>query len=235
MKRKKRTFVGKIFLFLKRAILAFFILSILTVVLYRFLPVTLTPLMIIRLGEQAINGESLKLHKRWVPIEKMSPNIVIAAITAEDQNFHNHYGFDFKAMERAYKNNKKGRKIKGGSTISQQTGKNVFLWTSRSYIRKAFEGYFTALMELTWSKKRIMEVYLNVIEMGDGIYGVEMASQIYFNKSAKKLTKSQASLIVACFPNPRKWNALKPTNYVRRRQQWIVNNMGKMRNVNWSK
>lgn len=232
---KNKTFLGKIFRILKRSILAFFILSILTVVVYRFLPVTITPLMIIRLGEQVIDGKSPKLHKSWVPIEEMSPNIVQAAVTAEDQNFHNHYGFDFKAMKKAYKSNKRGKKIKGGSTISQQTAKNVFLWTSRSYIRKAFEGYFTALIELVWNKKRIMEVYLNVIEMGEGIYGVEMASQTYFNKPAKKLTKSEAALIVACFPNPLKWNASKPTNYIRRRQQWIVNNMGKMRRVDWTK
>ncbi len=235
MKNKKKTFLGKIFLFIKRAVLAFFILSILTVVVYRFLPIAITPLMIIRLGEQILDGKSLKLHKRWVPIEEMSPNIIQASVAAEDQNFYNHWGFDFKAMKRAYDYNKRGKKIKGGSTISQQTAKNVFLWTSRSYIRKAFEGYFTGLIELVWNKKRIMEVYLNVIEMGDGIYGIEMASQIYFNKPAKKLTKSEAALIVACFPNPRKWNASKPTSFIKRRQQWIVNNMGKMRRVNFTK
>jgi monofunctional biosynthetic peptidoglycan transglycosylase len=235
MKNKKRTFLSKIFLFIKRAILAFFILSILTVLIYRFLPIVITPLMVIRMGEQIFDGESPKLNKVWVPIEEMSPNIVQAAITAEDQNFHNHMGFDIKAMKQAFKNNKKGKKIKGGSTISQQTAKNVFLWPSRSYVRKAFEGYFTFLMELTWSKKRIMEVYLNVIEMGDGIYGVEMAAQKYFHKSAKKLSKSESALIVACFPNPRRWNASKPTGYIKRRQQWIIGNMGKMRRVDWTK
>jgi len=235
MKKRKRTFLGIIFLIIRRTILAFFVLSILTVIVYRFLPVTLTPLMIIRIGEQIFDGKSPKLNKRWVPIEKMSPNIVQAAITAEDQNFTEHWGFDIKAMQKAYKNNKRGKKIKGGSTISQQAAKNIFLCPSRSYVRKAFEGYFTLLMELTWSKKRIMEVYLNVIEMGDGVYGIETASQKYFHKSAKKLSKSESALIVACFPNPRKWNASKPTGYIKRRQQWILNNMDKMRRVDWSK
>ena len=235
MKKKKKSFLGRLFRFIRKAILVFFISSILSVLVYWVLPVTLTPLMIIRLGEQLFDGESLKLQKRWVPIEDISPNLVMAAITAEDQNFTEHWGFDFKAMQKAYKNNKKGRKIKGGSTISQQTAKNVFLWPARSYVRKAFEGYFTGLMELIWSKKRIMEVYLNVIEMGDGIYGAEMASQMYFHKPAKKLTKSEAALIVACIPNPRRFNPAKPSKYIRGRQQWIVNNMGKMRWIDWYK
>ncbi len=191
--------------------------------------------MVIRLGEQLLDGESLKLQKRWVPIEDISPNLVMAAITAEDQNFTEHWGFDFKAMQKAYKSNKKGKRIKGGSTISQQTAKNVFLWPARSYVRKVFEGYFTGLMELIWSKKRIMEVYLNVIEMGDGIYGAEMAAQKYFHKPAKKLTKSESALLVACFPNPRRFNPAKPSKYIRNRQQWIMKYMSYMRPVDWYK
>jgi monofunctional glycosyltransferase len=233
MKQKKRTFLGKFLSLIRKTIFVFLISSVLSVLIYWFMPVTLTPLMVIRLGEQLFDGESLKLHKRWVPIEDISPNLVMAAIAAEDQNFTEHWGFDFKAMQKAYKNNKKGKRIKGGSTISQQTAKNVFLWPDRSYVRKAFEGYFTALMELTWSKKRIMEVYLNVIEMGDGIYGAEMAAQTYFHKSAKNLTKSESALIIACIPNPRRFNPGKPSKYIRGRQQWIVNNMGKMRRVDW--
>ena len=235
MKNKKRTFLGRIIRFIRQSILVFLIVSILSTLLYWFLPVTFTPLMVIRLGEQLFDGESLKMHKKWVPIEDISPNLVMAAITAEDQNFTEHWGFDFKAMQKAFKSNKKGKKIKGGSTISQQTAKNVFLWPSRSYIRKGFEAYFTGLMELIWSKKRIMEVYLNVIEMGDGIYGAEMASQKYFHKSAKKLTKNEAALLVACFPNPRKFNPAKPSKYIRGRQQWIVKYMGYMRQVDWYK
>ena len=233
MKSKKRTFFGRIFWLIRKSILIFFISSILSVLIYWVLPVTLTPLMIIRLGEQLFDGESLKLHKRWVPIEEISPNLVMAAITAEDQNFTKHWGFDFKAMQKAFKNNKKGKRIKGGSTISQQTAKNVFLWPDRSYVRKAFEGYFTGLIELTWSKKRIMEVYLNVIEMGDGIYGADMAAQTYFHKPASKLTKSESALIIACIPNPRRFNPGKPSKYIRGRQQWIIKHMAYMRRVDW--
>jgi len=234
MKSQKKSFFRKLIGFIKIIIVLFLILSISFSFIYKFFPVTLTPLMLYRVGEQVISGSAPTMHKKWLPIEEMSPNIVQAVITAEDQNFHNHYGFDFKAMQRAYENNKKGKKIKGGSTISQQTAKNVFLWSSRSYVRKAFEVYFTGLIELFWSKKRIMEVYLNVIEMGDGIYGVEMASEKYFNKHAKQLTKSEAALIVACIPNPRKWNPSKPTNYIIKRKNWIISNMGKMRRVDWT-
>lgn len=197
------------------------------------MPVTITPLMVIRLGEQLLDGESLKLQKRWVPIDDMSPHLVVAAITAEDQNFQDHWGFDFEAMERAYKSNKKGKKVRGGSTISQQTAKNAFLWPSRSYVRKAFEAYFTGLIELVWSKKRIMEVYLNIIEMGDGVYGAEMAAQKYFHKSAKKLTRGEAALIIACVPNPRKFNPARPSKYIRGRQEWILKYMNYMKPVEW--
>jgi monofunctional biosynthetic peptidoglycan transglycosylase len=168
-----------------------------------------------------------------VSLKEMSPNLVLAVICSEDQKFAEHFGFDFEAIEKVAKQNeklkKKGKPIKGGSTISQQCAKNVFLFPQRSYIRKAFEVYFTFLIEIFWSKKRIMEVYLNVIEMGDGIYGAQAAAKTYFNKNAKYLTSSESALIAAVLPNPRKWNAGKPTGYISKRKNWILRQMGHLR------
>lgn len=212
---------------------AFFILSILSTILFRFIPVPVTPLMLIRCTEQVFSGKAPKLKKDWVPLKEMSSNLVLAVISSEDQKFSEHFGFDFEAIEKVAKQNvklqKRGKPIKGGSTISQQCAKNVFLFPQRSYIRKAFEVYFTFLIEIFWSKKRIMEVYLNVIEMGDGIYGAQAASKIYFKKDAKNLTAAEAATIAAVLPNPRKWNAGKPTGFINRRKSWILRQMGHLR------
>jgi monofunctional biosynthetic peptidoglycan transglycosylase len=166
-------------------------------------------------------------------MKEMSPNLVLAVISSEDQKFAEHFGFDFEAIEKVAKQNiklqKRGKPIKGGSTISQQCAKNVFLFPQRSYIRKAFEVYFTFLIEIFWSKKRIMEVYLNVIEMGDGIYGAQAAAKTYFKKDAEKLTASECALIAAVLPNPRKWNAGKPTSFINKRKNWILRQMGHLR------
>jgi monofunctional biosynthetic peptidoglycan transglycosylase len=189
--------------------------------------------MLIRCTEQVFSGEAPKLKKDWVPLKEMSSNLVLAVISSEDQKFSEHFGFDFEAIEKVAKQNvklqKRGKPIKGGSTISQQCAKNVFLFPQRSYIRKAFEVYFTFLIEIFWSKKRIMEVYLNVIEMGDGIYGAQAASKIYFKKDAKNLTAVEAATIAAVLPNPRKWNAGKPTGFINRRKSWILRQMGHLR------
>ncbi len=223
----------KIWKWTKRLTAAFFILSILSTILFRFIPVPVTPLMLIRCTEQVFSGEAPKLKKDWVPLKEMSSNLVLAVISSEDQKFSEHFGFDFEAIEKVAKQNvklqKRGKPIKGGSTISQQCAKNVFLFPQRSYIRKAFEVYFTFLIEIFWSKKRIMEVYLNVIEMGDGIYGAQAASKIYFKKDAKNLTAAEAATIAAVLPNPRKWNAGKPTSFINRRKSWILRQMGHLR------
>jgi monofunctional biosynthetic peptidoglycan transglycosylase len=223
----------KIWKWTKRLTAAFFILSILSTILFRFIPVPVTPLMLIRCTEQVFSGEAPKLKKDWVPLKEMSSNLVLAVISSEDQKFSEHFGFDFEAIEKVAKQNvklqKRGKPIKGGSTISQQCAKNVFLFPQRSYIRKAFEVYFTFLIEIFWSKKRIMEVYLNVIEMGDGIYGAQAASKIYFKKDAKNLTAVEAATIAAVLPNPRKWNAGKPTGFINRRKSWILRQMGHLR------
>ena len=173
----------KIWKVFKRIVIWFFILSVFSVILFRFVPVPLTPLMLIRCVEQKFDGRPMQMQKDWVPLEQISPAMPLAAIAAEDQNFEDHFGFDLKAIQKAEKYNEKhkGKRLKGASTISQQTSKNVFLWPSRSYIRKGFEVYFTFLIEVFWSKKRIMEVYLNVIEMGDGIYGIEAARAIFIS------------------------------------------------------
>jgi monofunctional biosynthetic peptidoglycan transglycosylase len=184
--------------------------------------------MIIRSVESVAQGEMPRNKKKWVSMEEISPNMVRAVVASEDNLFLTHHGFSFNDMSRAFQHNMKGRKIRGGSTISQQTAKNVFLFPQRSYIRKGLEAYFTVLIELIWSKERIMEVYLNSIEMGVGVYGVEAAAQEHFGVHASELTKSQAALIAACLPNPRKFDAGNPSDYIQRRKSKIVNIMGKL-------
>ncbi len=181
--------------------------------------------MLIRCVEQKMNGKSMKLKKDWVPLKEISPNLQLAVVCSEDQNFIDHNGFDFQAIDKAIKYNTSHKKQRGASTISQQTAKNVFLCIGRSWVRKGFEAYFTFLIETFWSKQRIMEVYLNVIEMGDGVYGAQAASSTFFHKDAKKLTKGESSLIAAVLPNPIKFSIAKPSNYVRNRQGWIIHQM----------
>ena len=213
----------KIFRFILRTMLVLFLLSIVMTIVYRFVPVPVTPLMIQRYFEM----EDGKIDKDWKSLEEISDNMPLAVVTAEDQKFEEHYGFDLEAIEKAVKYNEKhkGKKVKGASTISQQTAKNVFLWPGRSWVRKGLEVYFTFLIELFWSKERIMEVYLNVIEMGPGVYGTEAAAQHYFNKSAAKLTRSEAAAIAAILPNPIRWSASKPTPYIIKKRNWILRHM----------
>ena len=205
--------------------LAFFASTFLTVSLYRWLPVYTTPLVFIRTIEYAIEGKWVSIQKDWVSIEEISPYLQKAVIASEDPKFLSHNGFDFEAIARAFEANKK-RKIKvGASTITQQTAKNVFLYPSRTWFRKGLEAYFTILMELLWDKKRILEVYLNVVELGPGIYGAEAASQYYWKKSATKLTQGESQLLGAILPNPRHWNPKRPTNHILRRRNFIRRNL----------
>lgn len=224
--------IKKIFRVFFKIILWFFILSIGFTVLYRFVPVPITPLMVIRLYEQAKDEKKeLRLYKDWVSIQKISKHVPQAVVAAEDQKFLIHKGFDWEAMDKAWEQNKKGKRIKGASTISQQTAKNVFLWPGRNLVRKALEAYFTFLIETIWSKERIMEVYLNVIEMGEGVYGVEAAAQSNFNKPASNLSKNEAALIAAVLPNPRRWSPSSPTPYIQGRQVWIIRQMNNLNPV----
>lgn len=207
----------------------FLILSVGLTLVYRFVPVPVTPLMVIRLVEQMFDSEKkVRLSKDWVPMSEISKNAPQAVYASEDQKFLDHNGFDFEAMQKAWEGNKKGKRIKGASTITQQTVKNVFLWPDRSYIRKGLEAYFTVLVEVLWPKERIMEVYLNVIEMGPGIYGIEAAAQNYYNKPAVKLNRSEAAMIAAVLPNPNRWNPKKPTPYILGRQAWILRQMNNL-------
>jgi monofunctional biosynthetic peptidoglycan transglycosylase len=216
----------KIYRFLCKCAGFFFGLSVCFVLLYRFIPVYVTPLMLIRAGEQLATGQKLQLQHTWVSIEAISKNLSLAVICSEDQNFMDHFGFDFKAIERSLDAAQKGtNRLRGASTISQQTAKNVFLWPGRSWVRKGLEVYFTVLIEIAWSKERILEVYLNSIEMGDGIYGAEAASQHYFKKNAKNLSKTQAAALAAVLPNPREYRAHPPSRYIRSRIDWIVGQM----------
>lgn len=209
-------------LFLK-FVLFMFVGSIGLVLIYGWVPVPVTPLMFLRTVQSIGSDKMVWINKDWVPLEEISPHIQRAVLKAEDNTFFEHSGFDYKAIRLAIKHNRKGRGvIKGGSTISQQTAKNVFLWPSRSWVRKGFETYFTILMEATWSKERILEVYLNVIELGSGVYGVEAASQKYFKKPASKVTRREASLIAAVLPNPRRFRIDRPSPYVYRRQLSIL-------------
>lgn len=220
-----KEFLKKLWRFTWKAAIWFFIISIVSVILFRWIPIPVTPLMLIRCVEQKMDGKEMKLNKDWVSIEKISPSLQLAVVCSEDQNFIKHSGFDFEAIEKAMDYNETHSKTRGASTISQQTAKNVFLWPGRSYIRKGLEVYFTFLIEMMWSKERIMEVYLNVIEMGDGIYGAQAASKKFFKKDAKYLSKSEAASIAAVLPNPLRFNAGKPSSYVQRRKSWIMNQM----------
>lgn len=208
-----------------RLLLGFVILSVVSTIIFRWVPVPITPLMVIRSIEQKMDGKKMKMEHDWVPLEEISPKLQLAVVCSEDQNYLKHFGFDWGAIEKAMKENEEGKRMRGASTITQQTAKNVFLWPGRSYIRKAFEVWFTVLIEIFWSKERIMEVYLNSIEMGDGVYGAEAAAQHWYKKKAIKLTKDDAAGIAAVLPNPRKYKANPPTNYITKRKVWIKQQM----------
>lgn len=200
----------------------FFILSIFSVIFFRFVPVPFTTLMVSRAIDNVLAGEDIVWSHDWVPINEISPNLPQAVIASEDNLFLTHYGFDFTAIKKAIETNKKGKRLIGGSTISQQTAKNVFLWQGRSFIRKGLEVYFTVLIEIFWSKERIMEVYLNSIEMGKGVYGAQAAAKHWYGKPASKLTKLEAAGIAAILPNPLKYKASNSSTYINKRKAKIV-------------
>src|SRR5690606_23030350 len=209
-----------------RITFAFFGITIFWVLALKFIHPPITYLMIKRGFEWKAAGKGFKIEKDWMSYDELSDNLKRAAIAGEDAHFLTHHGFDTDAIWEAFEKNRQGKRLRGGSTISQQVAKNVFLWPGRSWLRKGLETYFTFLIEVCWSKKRILEVYLNVIEMGQGVYGAEAAAHYYFNKSARSLSKKQAALIIAILPNPRKWDARRPSNYVNSRAKSIVRYMG---------
>ena len=203
----------------------FFASTILVVIVFRFMPVYFTPLMVIRTAQQISEGEKPVLHHHWVSNKHISKNLKRAVIASEDQRFYDHWGFDVGEIKKAVKENNRRRKPRGASTISQQTAKNVFLWPKSSWVRKGLEFYFTVLVEVFWSKDRILEVYLNSIETGDGIYGAEAVAKDHFLTTSENLTKRQSALIAATLPNPIRFNSKYPSSYIRRRQEQIQKQM----------
>ncbi len=220
-----KAWLKKIQRWLQGLVIFFFVSTIAAVVAYRWLPVPVTPLMIIRCAQQVGRGEQIRLRHHWVTLDEMSKYMPVAAMASEDQRFLEHHGFDFDAINEAVKERQAGKRIRGGSTISQQTAKNVFLWPKQSWLRKGLEVYFTALIEIFWSKTRIMEVYLNSIEMGDGIYGAEAVAQLHFGCTAAELTRANCALIAATLPNPLRYSSKEPSAYMLRRQTWIMRQM----------
>ena len=220
--------IKRILIWCRNILIFLFISSILAVVAYKFIPVYYTPLMLTRLYDQHKAGKPFKLDHTWVPLSEIAQPLVQAVVASEDNLFLDHNGFDIEQIQKARDEAEKGKRVHGASTISQQTAKNVFLLPTKSYIRKGIEAYFTLLIEWIWGKERIMEVYLNSIEMGEGIYGAEAVAEAHFGKHAYQLTKSEAALIAATLPNPRKFNSAKPSPYMLKRQAKIISLMGKL-------
>lgn len=209
-----------------RLLLGFTGLTLLLVLFFKWVPVPVTPLMVIRTIQQKMAGKPAVLKYDWVSVKKISPNLQLAVICSEDQNFVRHRGFDMKAIRKVLDETRnEGGRPRGASTISQQTAKNLFLWPGRSWIRKGLEVWFTSWIELFWSKKRILEVYLNVIETGDGVYGAAAASHHHFGISPDRLSKRQAAALAAVLPNPRRYQAANPGPYVSGRINWIERQM----------
>lgn len=221
-------FMKRILIWFRNILIFLFISSILVVLAYKFIPVYYTPLMLTRMYDQHKAGKSIKLEHTWVPISKIAQPLVQAVVASEDNLFLDHNGFDIEQIQKALDEAEEGKRVRGASTISQQTAKNVFLLPSKSYIRKGIEAYFTLLIEWIWGKERIMEVYLNSIEMGDGIYGAEAVAQAHFGKQAYQLSRDEAALIAASLPNPRKFNSGKPSTYMLKRQRQIISLMSKL-------
>lgn len=195
------------------------------ILVFRFVPVPFSALMVERRILATVEGRPYQGRHAWVPLERIAPCMGVAVIASEDQNFPEHFGFDWQAIEKAIEHNERSRRKLGASTLSQQTAKNLFLWERRSWIRKGLEVPLTLLLETGWSKRRILEVYLNIVEFGDGIYGVEAASRRFFGKSARSLAPSEAALLAAVLPSPRRLRADAPSPYLRARQAWILNQM----------
>lgn len=212
----------------------FFASSLLAVIVYKWVPVPVTPLMLIRCCQQMSKGEKIRLKFHWVKLdEEITPELALAVVASEDQKFLSHNGFDLDAISLAWEERVEGKRKRGASTISQQTAKNVFLWPGGGWFRKGLEAYFTILIELIWDKHRIMEVYLNVIEMGDGIYGADALAWQHFGRSADRLTRANCALIAATLPNPLKYSSKNPSKYMLRRQTQIMQQMKNLGSIKW--
>lgn len=236
--KNKITFMNRFEAILKALIkflLLFIILSVIGVFLLRWINPVTSSIMIQRQIESLFEGNFRIINYSWVGYDDVSPELPIAIVAAEDQNFPNHFGFDIDQIEKALEQHKRGRRLRGASTITQQVAKNLFLWEGKSFIRKGIEAYFTVLIELLWSKKRILEVHLNIAEMGDMVFGASAASEVHFKKSPNKLSRSQAALLAATLPNPKRFSASRPSNYVLRRQAWIIRQVNSLGGKNYLK
>ena len=227
----KKSTAKRFLRFFIRCVMGFLIASVGLVLLLRFAPPLTSGLMMERRVESFFIAEDYQRRYQWVPLENIAPVMGVAVVAAEDQLFADHAGFDWQAIEKAVIYNQKHKKTRGASTISQQTAKNLFLWSGRNWLRKGMETYFTVLIETLWSKERILEVYLNIVELGDGVYGVEAASQYYFKKPAARLSANEAALLAAVLPNPHIFQVNKPSGYIRGRQKWILTNMRRLGNT----
>ena len=230
---KNKSRWSRILIWARNLFLFFLLSSVLSVLIARFLPVRFTNLMLIRSCQQWSEDRPLKMDREWVPIDSISSHMIQSVIASEDNRFMTHWGFDFKAIGMAKKMNKKGGKVYGASTISQQVAKNVFLWPKRSWLRKGLEAYYTVLIETLWPKKRIMEVYLNIVELGDGIYGVEAASRYYYKHSSAKLTRKESAMLAATLPNPLVYNPQKNSKKILLKRDKISHLSKKMKQTPW--
>jgi monofunctional glycosyltransferase len=230
-RRPKRSLVVRLVLALLKGVGYVFAASIVCVVLLRWIPPLTSGVMIERRVGALLAWKSYSVDYRWVPWSRISKHAGLAVIAAEDQSFPTHHGFDVESIQKAIDAAEKGRRLRGASTISQQVAKNVFLWSGRSFVRKGLEAYFTVLIELTWSKRRILEVYLNVAELGEGVFGVEAASQRFFKKPAAKIGPSEAALLAAVLPNPIRFRVNRPSAYVEERRGWILQQMDQLGGV----
>ena len=219
---KTKGLFPRLWRFTKRLFIILFLAQLVYIILLKWInpPVTITQL------SSWLSGHGLK--RDYVSRNNISVNAKLAVIASEDQLFPDHNGFDFKSIEKAMKHNQKSKSLHGASTVSQQTAKNVFLWQGRSWLRKGFEVYFTFMIEKIWGKKRILEVYMNVAQMGDGIFGIEKASEKYFNKHAINLSRQEASMIAACLPNPRRYSVKPLSRYVSIRSGWVQRQMNNL-------
>jgi monofunctional glycosyltransferase len=222
-------------IWLAKGALALFLGSLVATVLLRWIPPFFSALMVERHVAAVVHGEPYGAQYEWVGWKKIAPTAPLAVIASEDQHFAEHHGFDFDSIEKALNERDKGRRMRGASTISQQVAKNLFLWPGRSFVRKGLEAYFTVLLETFWPKRRILEVYLNIAEMGDGVFGVEAASQRYFRKPASRLTAEEAAAIAAVLPNPHRMHPNRPSPFVEERRGWILRQMDQLGGVEYVK
>jgi monofunctional biosynthetic peptidoglycan transglycosylase len=224
----KTTRLSQIRSLVLKGTLVIVLLSLMPVVVLRLFRPPVSALMIERRIASFWSEGKYSPKYTWVSLDKIAPVMGAAVIAAEDQNFPQHYGFDWKAIQKAMDHNEVSSRTRGASTLSQQTAKNLFLWSGRTWVRKAVEAYYTVLLEVCWGKRRILETYLNIVELGDGLYGVEAASQHYFRKPASRLNAEEAALLAAVLPNPRRYRVNNPGPYVRERQHWILQQISQL-------